>query len=721
MILRLPARIAAFLAALAASTTFAAPLPMASGPSEVITTEKVSAKAVLRLSAKAATPRLQLPAVAEHEVEVVRKANRAQRGKRLMIGVNRDAPLAPVAPQWTTVEGGYAARLSASSPDAQALRLAIELRGLPLDAQMVFFGSGDERLVGPVSVASIADLAQSWWSPVTEGDVQTVEFFIPTGHDVSGLAPRIVSASHLFTSASSRFSKRPQDIGDSGSCNIDIQCVVSPSQALLDARNSVAHMVFTIPAGTSLCTGTALVDLDTSTQVPWFYGANHCFDNENAPFLTPAQMQTIASTLQTYWFFEAATCGSQAIPNFVLRTGGATYIYNNADNDVLFLRLNELPPAGAVLTAWDANVIGASAIVTSIHHPQGDLKKFSQGTVQRFSSLTLASTPTSFIEVLWQQGTTEGGSSGAGIWTFNGQFYVYRGGLWGGTALCTNTQGTDNFSRFDQAYPALAPFLAAGSTAPNYTALWWNPSESGWGINLTHQADILFATLFTYDEDGQAMWLVASNLAAQPGGTFAGELYRLTGPPFFQSPWNPAGTVLTTVGTMSVGFSDASNGTLIYTFNGATVTKAITRQIFSSPVPTCTLGTGSRAALTNYTDLWWNSPAGSESGWGINFTHQGNILFATLFNYDGTGRDLWLVASAMNRQADGSYSGELYITTGPPFDTVPWRPINLGTAGTMSARFSNGENGVLTYTVGGNTVSKNITRQVFGATVPFCR
>ena len=34
---------------------------------------------------------------------------------------------------------------------------------------------------------------------------------------------------------------------------------------------------------------------------------------------------------------------------------------------------------------------------------------------------------------------------------------------------------------------------------------------------------------------------------------------------------------------------------------------------------------------TNFGGLWWNSPAGSESGWGINFAHQGDQIFASWF------------------------------------------------------------------------------------------
>ena len=42
-------------------------------------------------------------------------------------------------------------------------------------------------------------------------------------------------------------------------------------------------------------------------------------------------------------------------------------------------------------------------------------------------------------------------------------------------------------------------------------------------------------------------------------------------------------------------------------------------------------------AKPNYQGVWWNAPPGSESGWGINFAHQGDSLFATWFTYDVDG------------------------------------------------------------------------------------
>ncbi len=262
--------------------------------------------------------------------------------------------------------------------------------------------------------------------------------------------------------------------------------------------------------------------------------------------------------------------------------------------------------------------------------------------------------------------------------------------------------------------PYTLKMSAAAATPPNYTDLWWNPTESGWGVNVNHQGDILFATLFDYDAAGP-MWLVMSNGAKQPDGSYYGPLYRTTGPAFNASPWGSTATTL--AGTMRLAFSSPTSGTLTYIANGVTVTKSISRQVFSTP-PTCTFTTSDRSAATNYQDLWWN-PA--ESGWGVNIAHQGDVLFATLFTYDASGKGMWLVMSNGNRIGTGTYSGTLYLTAGPAFNTSPWPGATSTPVGTMTFAFSSGNAGTLTYSVNGVTVTKSIQRQVFSSPTTQCQ
>src|SRR5438477_11100290 len=107
-----------------------------------------------------------------------------------------------------------------------------------------------------------------------------------------------------------------------------------------------------------------------------------------------------------------------------------------------------------------------------------------------------------------------------------------------------------------------AAFPAAATTSStDFTDLWWNPSENGWGVNVIHQGDTFFATLFVYGTDGTARWFVASNLTGS-GTIFSGTLYQTAGPYFGAGTFNPAGVGVTPVGAMTFSFSGPYNGTL---------------------------------------------------------------------------------------------------------------------------------------------------------------
>ncbi len=115
--------------------------------------------------------------------------------------------------------------------------------------------------------------------------------------------------------------------------------------------------------------------------------------------------------------------------------------------------------------------------------------------------------------------------------------------------------------------------------------------------------------------------------------------------------------------------------------------------------------------------LWWAAPAGSESGWGINFANQGNVIFATWFTYDATGKAWWLSMTA-NKTASGpdTYSGQLVASSGPPFNTVPFDPsqVTRVPVGTATLTFADLNRATFSYTANGITQAKPITRQAFG-------
>lgn len=130
-------------------------------------------------------------------------------------------------------------------------------------------------------------------------------------------------------------------------------------------------------------------------------------------------------------------------------------------------------------------------------------------------------------------------------------------------------------------------------TAPlwNLTDLWWNPAESGWGINLAQRpSGILFATWFVYGSDGKATWYVVPDARSAALGTaFVGPVYRTTGPVFCGDnqpcpglSFDPSLVTVSPVGqaTIFLNSGNYDRARITFTVDGKTVTREIQRQSF---------------------------------------------------------------------------------------------------------------------------------------------
>jgi hypothetical protein len=127
-------------------------------------------------------------------------------------------------------------------------------------------------------------------------------------------------------------------------------------------------------------------------------------------------------------------------------------------------------------------------------------------------------------------------------------------------------------------------------------------------------------------------------------------------------------------------------------------------------------------AGANYQGMWWASPGGSESGWGLDIAHQGDKLFMTWFTFDLDGSPMWLSMPDGAKVREGVYSGALYRTTGPDLHSPTFDPSRVANVevGSATLAFSDASNGLFTYTVYGITQSKPVTRFVFASPLPRC-
>ena len=162
------------------------------------------------------------------------------------------------------------------------------------------------------------------------------------------------------------------------------------------------------------CSGTLLNDSDDDTTIPYFLTANHCLSTG-----------TVARTVEARWFYQRESCGSTQIdPRFATTYGGADLMATSVAQDSTLLRFKEELPGGLVLSAWLADPVSIPAQVYGIHHPDGGVKKYSAGHVfGQEDSRTCVDpeldigcfTVRNALFVRWSDGTTEGGSSGSGL------------------------------------------------------------------------------------------------------------------------------------------------------------------------------------------------------------------------------------------------------------------------------------------------------------------
>jgi len=238
------------------------------------------------------------------------------------------------------------------------------------------------------------------------------------------------------------------------------------------------------------------------------------------------------------------------------------------------------------------------------------------------------------------------------------------------------------------------------------SGLWWNASESGWGIHFTQRGANLFAAWYTYDAQGNPKWYVAPNCAFSSGNAVSGNcnsaLYEVAGAAFFGHDFNPALYHASQAGTLQLSFQNTNAASMSYSVGSQSRTVSIVRQIF--PVA------ATSPPAVDYTDLWWNP---NESGWGMAIAHQFGNIFLAWYVYDASGKPFWYVAPSCTVSGSGC-SGTLYRTTGPAFGP-PLDPnkVQAFAVGAATVSFSDANNAVLSFTVDGITATKTLTRQIF--------
>lgn len=267
----------------------------------------------------------------------------------------------------------------------------------------------------------------------------------------------------------------------------------------------------------------------------------------------------------------------------------------------------------------------------------------------------------------------------------------------------------------------------ASGPLTNFTGLWWNPDESGWGLGVDHQGDIIFGTVFTYDKDGSPTWYVMSRMEKEPLNPFRGpvdnymgDAYRATAIDSNRTSIYAREVDVSDVGDAVLSFQSELGNVFAYSVGDANVYKNISQLVFGEAPAVC------GADMTpgdspNYQGLWVNSPIGSER-WGLYLAHQGDTIFGVTFAYDSDSNPRWNSMALVKNEA-GAYVGDVVKSTGPAYDTrFDATAVTREVVGSAMLSFNEDGTGAFAATIDADAQPvKNITRLQFSESKTVCR
>ena len=422
-------------------------------------------------------------------------ALRAEDEKALVEGIGGPARFAAAIPvdldatrdgSWETLpDGSRIWRLRVVSPGAFSLNFGFSRFRLPDGATVHFYpvtavpvqaGGTPHGQDGPTDPARAASAdaavaaASAWdgpyeaadaspdgqfWTAVVPGDDAMVELWV---HAEAAFEPELVisQVGHDYRGFASLARALLAPGEKQGNCNNDVICPVGDPW-----RNEIRSVAVYSRSGSMTCTGT-LVNSHDPDHPPYFLTANHCLiDSVND------------ASVVVYWNFESPVCGALSRGSLAQHQTGAELKAKYSVSDFCLVRLAFVPdPAFNVYYAgWDAREAAMPAAAVCIHHPTTDEKAISFcNTPITPATYLFEPTPgdgTHWCVHKWDDGTTEPGSSGSGLWNPDHRLV---GQLHGGYASCTSIT-SDYFGRLSRSW-------GGGGAAASQLKAWFDPAAT---------------------------------------------------------------------------------------------------------------------------------------------------------------------------------------------------------------------------------------------------
>ncbi|MBS4013286.1 MAG: T9SS type A sorting domain-containing protein [Bacteroidetes bacterium] len=308
-------------------------------------------------------------------------------------------------------------QLGIYSKGALSINLTFNRYVLPKGAELFIYNEDRTSIIGAFTDQNNQD-DEYFATTLVTGERIIVDYFEPANVEFQGVL-EIETVTHGYRSPFDFI----KGFGHSGSCNLNVACPQAN-----DWQDQINSTVLLLVGGNAFCTGSILNNI-RQDYTPYVLSANHCYK-------TP-------STVVVWFNWQSQTCSNPSSSPSYQSMSGATQKAKYSSTDFWLFELNQQIPQdyNPYFAGWNRTLESRlDEFIVGVHHPRGDIKKFSYSTtgVNTAAYLGNIGSGTSHWRIVWSGGTTtEPGSSGSPLFDSEGRII---GQLHGGYAACGNTQ-----------------------------------------------------------------------------------------------------------------------------------------------------------------------------------------------------------------------------------------------------------------------------------------
>ena len=391
-------------------------------------------------------PTIEIEAL-DAEALLAEDAEKTDKGHALRIGVTKDVnyTISNSGRMDILPDGARVWRLAFHMEDATFVSMYFSTFSIPDGAELFFYTPDREFVIGKfINKNQMED--GSFYPQDIPGDEVVVEYYEPANVafegrlTISEISQGYYDFFHIKSIEGS--------IGSAeGNCHPNAICYdqvwhENPNDGMWRQQiNSVVCYTMSSGGYIYMCSG-AMINNTANNFEPYLLTANHCYEG------TP-------STWKFYFKYQATSCSGTNGTTLKNATGATVLARDNGDSssDFMLLKITGTINASSFdifFAGWDLST-SAPATPTScgaIHHPGGDIKKFS--VPQHINNGSSYGYP-KFWAVNWAAatGATEGGSSGSPLFNKKG---LIVGQLYAGSSSCSYPSGYDYYGKISNSW-----------------------------------------------------------------------------------------------------------------------------------------------------------------------------------------------------------------------------------------------------------------------------